>query len=88
MGAHLKATPGPWESDEKHHIFSGNRKVCIVRENAEANARLIAAAPELYDACLMAREVIAHEPFFDTNPALQDVLQAVTAALGKARGEQ
>lgn len=62
-------TPGPWEIDEQGHIWGDGMQVAHINyaedfpceENeadcqamCEANARLIAAAPELFKACTMA----------------------------------
>jgi hypothetical protein len=61
---------------------------CFGGVNGDANARLIAAAPELYDAC----EAIAYESDRETSSG-RDVLvsrerfEKVLAALAKARGE-
>lgn len=47
----LQFTPGPWEVDG-YHVYApspfqgARRKICIVRDNPAANARLIAAAPD------------------------------------------
>jgi hypothetical protein len=56
----MSHTPGPWEIDEPHQIWAKSvgeyvaiTKVeqweTIPREQAEANARLMAAAPELLE---------------------------------------
>lgn len=55
-----KHTPGPWVVRGGFSIYASDRKTpvadaCLnnsVAANDEANARLIAAAPELLDACL------------------------------------
>jgi hypothetical protein len=62
-------TPGPWyiseTSSNKKGVFSEAQPVAIVeiigfplrrKKNSDANARLIAAAPELYAACLAITE--------------------------------
>jgi len=54
-------TPGPWEK-KGNTIFGNGRRICDLlilydgdwqpwAEEQEANARLIATAPELYEAC-------------------------------------
>ena len=54
MSAH---TPGPWVYDfdpdgNRHVVYSDDGKVTELRfKDAEANARLIAAAPDLLEAC-------------------------------------
>jgi hypothetical protein len=52
----------------------------------QANARLIAAAPELYEACGDALELL-NEPVI-TPAALNAVGKRLEAALAKARGQQ
>jgi hypothetical protein len=59
----FKHTPGPWDAVDKrpdgftgYSVFSGNQFVAYVGDSdrvtpVEANARLIAAAPELLEAC-------------------------------------
>lgn len=59
----MKHTPGPWKVDPCWDILGntddGNGMVCqittdaVPRAEAEANARLIASAPELADLCEM-----------------------------------
>lgn len=58
--AHMKHTPGPWHHDQiaRHCIVSTQsprKGICLMKntsdEDWEANARLIAAAPELLEAC-------------------------------------
>lgn len=52
-GAKISHTPGPWENDYCIEVTAGSRIICSMRyeysdgEN-QANARLIAAAPEMY----------------------------------------
>jgi hypothetical protein len=73
MMSELKFTPGPWVVDESRHEGSVNRlepfrHIGMVsgfqydagsRAENEANAKLIAAAPDLYVALTEARQVIA-----------------------------
>ena len=89
-------TPGPWHHhgpgsvrvcDGGHDLEAGCWTIAeaeiigVERETAEANARLIAAAPELYEAldwlCAYAEE--------STKPG-EAYLQMARAALAKARG--
>jgi hypothetical protein len=89
-------TPGPWEVDGTHvyapsGILSARRKVCIVRDNLEANARLISAAPELYEALrLFVEEYDAVDDHTGVSLmiAYDNALMAGRAALAKARGQQ
>lgn len=84
-------TPGPWGIRYEYNVFSGNRLIAnagsysnnwdsesVERENV-ANARLIAASPDLYAAC---------KAMADAND-LTDVTtagDAARAALAKANG--
>lgn len=52
----------------------------------EANARLIAAAPELYEALVALTGVI--HPQADNSPYITGIIEAADAAIKKARGEQ
>ena len=77
MSAH---TPGPWHVDLGGFVYSPRTKVAdagFARTEPErtANAYLIAAAPELLDACLLARHIC------EDGNALQ---QQIDAALAKA----
>ena len=95
MSSETKFTQGPWRTqgwvptwayipvkDARYNV------VCSLypnaghytREDVEANARLIAAAPDLYEALKIA---YAH-----VSPAMQPtVYETMRAALSKARGE-
>jgi hypothetical protein len=85
-------TPGPWDMRGltvfEHDKTSMSIAVVTQHEvNAKANARLIAAAPSLYDAAsLFASSAVIDE---HTHRVTVDeyVLSAVRAALAKARGE-
>lgn len=94
-----KFTPGPWTTEDfntqRFAVYAPNGRICqmdITRdsqraEEGQANAHLIAAAPELYEAL---REVLsAYVPGWD-GAEYSDVGGSVSharAALAKARGE-
>lgn len=97
-------TPGPWEfaSSGKgvRYIYASNRPQPIARpftdlgripkDEFEANARLIAAAPELLDALEdLANDISERFDMDDpsTNPGIRRAVEAARAALAKARGE-
>jgi len=89
MGKH---TPGPWHADDNgdgtHCITAGRgADVADTRSSADerANARLIAAAPQLLAACEAATALAAIAATVDplTAAAASD---ALAAALKKARG--
>lgn len=92
-------TPGPWEVSDigDYADFDGrsivvigdDRRVCATHAGGDdpegtANARLIAAAPELAEALQM---FIEHYPA-GINSFLDDAHKAARAALRKARGDQ
>jgi hypothetical protein len=80
-------TPGPWEVHPLHKLAVRHPKYeCWIPQN-EADANLIAAAPELYEACEQAlvNDIAAEgENASNMFPALRKKLEA---ALKKARGE-
>lgn len=90
-----KHTPGPWKHDDTWGLIKhGREEICALHSGNSANARLIAAAPELLEALL------------DALPYVEDVLAdpaqlacfkpgvvqkhaaAIRAAVAKATGEQ
>jgi len=95
-------TPGPWRVDPDycHDIQTANGalEIASVAETAltdgekpgyyarTANARLIAAAPDLYEALVEAFNVISHacEAGFYVG---EGIFEKLNAALAKARGE-
>lgn len=85
-------TPGPWRVGTHHQILStggDNRCAGIVSynswmgiEEAEANAHLIAAAPDMYAALeQLVNTAASYQPHF------YNELKQARAALAKARGE-
>ena len=95
-----KHTPGPWTFDNgiefictdtsSHGEWYGDwavARVNILKAEAKANARLIAAAPELLDALKLMRDA-----FLDTEGSHgtleQTATDAADAAIAKATGEQ
>ena len=94
-----KHTPGPWveqpEPDGAFTIWAGERQLSEIQPDdmgdalpAEANARLIAAAPELLDA--LWQIVTDAEIDCDTVEialgALSDIRATARAAIAKAKG--
>ncbi len=88
-----KHTPGPWEyhiSDHGLDVYGQKKHVCgegwYPREEKEANARLIAAAPELLDAC---ESIQAAWVRTDTGKdvAIAYAMKMITAAIRKTKGE-
>ncbi len=98
----LQHTPGPWRG-EGRLVFAGTHSVAFAQysgiqsENAEsfANARLIAAAPELLEAVLAALpyiEDLERDNITDlsvglvSDKELTRALSAMVAAIEKAKG--
>lgn len=98
-----KHTPGPWtyqeDSDAYTHIVRGpnNRFICQLNQSTsaeiEANARLIATAPELLDAlieavdCGMVPISSAKDGGASTHSRQVRCADMIRAALAKAAGE-
>ncbi len=87
-----KHTPGPWEFElengEGGEWYSFNGPVLswgwndyAAGEQAKADASLIAAAPDLLEACKSARFVLLHRRIDS------DAIAALDAAIKKAEGE-
>jgi len=84
-------TPGPWKR-ERLCIFCPNGSlIAEVHEDYfthtaedEANARLIASAPDMLQA--LRRAVLALAFAAESSPAMQDDYEAVSAAIAKATG--
>ena len=96
--SNAKFTPGPWRAAGEH-VFSVKGRLTVTRANygteteREANARLIAAAPELLEAlegnkkALEVIAVTAAEMGFDQlADIIDDRLNETNAAIVKALG--
>ena len=87
-----KFTPGPWRNERGSGAYgrnvtadNGRRIVCeTICSDHDANARLIAAAPDLLAACEAALRVLESEPECAIYKAHTEIVQA---AIVKARGE-
>ena len=83
-------TPGPWRQGKNANlwIYSEQRlivKVCPDSISSGANARLIAAAPDLLEALEAVNEAFHRESLVEHRG---DVMPKVWAAIRKAKGEQ
>jgi len=93
-----KFTPGPWttddidQSDFYRYVVGENKIVCRVklknfmgnkREHAEADARLIAAAPDLLAMLVEAHDIIDAIG----QPETAEVAGRLRAVIAKAKGE-
>ena len=63
---HATHTPGPWydSGNPEYEIYKGNKPIASVipsfTAEDDANARLIAAAPELLEQCKLFEKVLTH----------------------------
>ncbi len=95
-----KHTPAPWKVDEQTGIvyvelISGREPAICHTQSSQtetlpfdvsiANARLIAAAPELLAACEFALSVQLHAGLYDVSDKLN--AEKLQAAIAKAKGE-
>jgi hypothetical protein len=82
-------TPGPWEAKDQWgyiKVHSAENGVCVIHgldSKAQANANLIASAPDLLSALEWALGQIED----DLCPDHQAALDGCRAAIAKARGE-
>lgn len=92
----MNHTPGPWEAQgylpESYRVHpQGNPQYqTATPDEFFANVRLIAAAPELLEACKVAlREVESMERFtsFRVGADLYDISDMLKAAIAKAEGD-
>lgn len=97
-----KATPGPWRIEPGEHLAQwivgpkGQTLCCdewrdVLPDEANANARLIAAAPELLEALegiiRMECDDCSHVPADCTRACSEEKILMAKAAIAKARGE-
>ena len=86
-----KWTPGPWDADDMAVRTNDKALVSLVYGNGDgslfkANAHLIAAAPELYEALKL---FVDATPKLDmSDPCMVERVNRARAALAKARGEK
>ncbi len=97
-------TPGPWKMWANGDALPGTFSIGAVNGTGrfalsdgagpyfnEANARLIAAAPDLYEAAMLALRIVGKHGLNRASTSYEDdrlVTDALLAALQKARGEQ
>ena len=90
----MSHTAGPWKTIRPGHGAPGSRKFSCVQIGADEayttlemlpdDARLIAAAPELLDACKATLHRL-NNPLLDTT-LFDDVKEQIVAAIAKAEG--
>lgn len=95
MSAH---TPGPWRykpGDKYAHVVGGNPEIGIAdcaqdRPDSpewQANARLIAAAPQLLEALRDMKAKLEHAALRNDRQYIRDMIDACDAAIAAATGE-
>lgn len=98
-----KFTPGPWVRDLKAGYVcdvraSSGRKIAVTGgmtnshsqetwEENNANAHLIAAAPELLHACEGALNALRLSPHVDKQQAIDYLIEVIKKARGEKEGE-
>lgn len=91
MSETVKHTPGPWEvrpnyNSPRRAIMRGNQRIAVIGETSltdgdpGANARLIAAAPDLLFACRIACRMFAAKGFPDDSPTWLQCEAAIAKA--------
>lgn len=85
-------TPGPWEVYETTfftHVMNKTEEahICEVKRHNPANARLIAAAPELYEALNRIVELERGERWEGWHLELMDAVRQARATLRKVEDE-
>lgn len=84
-----KHTPGPWTVDGDE-VWSDETQssVCMVLHGTgeEANARLIAAAPDMLEAAVMIETAMKKHPDTECSVVLLPGILALRAAITKATG--
>jgi hypothetical protein len=91
-----KFTPGPWETPYRNfsEVRAQNGALVAVCKpldglvNLQANARLIAAAPQMYEALEKAKKRIDYFVWANDAPFDVKLQEAIDAVLKAARGEQ
>lgn len=92
MSAKSKHTPGPWGIDDYNRVVAEDGNPIVVNglaiplvntPESKANARLIAAAPELLEALMLADAALS-----GANMNMNVVQRKVQGAIAKAKGEQ
>lgn len=86
-------TPGPWEAKGEDHSERGwcvidATGMLVARRLTEANARLIAAAPDMLEALKAAEEWMTREVAETRRMTLPPALGIARAAIAKAEGDR
>ena len=85
----MSYTKGEWRVDRKHIYDESGRTLALLvdggYEEMEANAHLIAAAPDLYEACNKAWSYFMFRPA--KTQEMWDILHQLEGAIAKAEGK-
>lgn len=88
-----KFTPGTWNNCDGETIETKKARICIIaplnltQEESDANAALIAAAPEMYEFIEWLRSVEGQCAILKAKRYLPQILDKLDEILKKARGE-
>jgi hypothetical protein len=86
----MNHTPGPWKQVSVRggwdgvQVANGGTTICTLALNVPDNARLIAAAPDLLEACQFLLETAEKAPW--SQMAMSRALDHIRAAVAKAIG--
>jgi hypothetical protein len=82
----MKHTPGPWDYTEGKTLFhvehgeGAHEHVCSIPKSREADARLIAASPDLLEAAKLVLKL-------QYNSSVEVIMNKLAAAVAKAEGK-
>jgi hypothetical protein len=88
-----KFTPGPWNNCDGFTVETRKARICIIAslnvsdEASEANAALIAAAPEMCEFLEWLRSIEGQCAILNGKKYLPQILEKVDEILKKVRGE-
>ena len=85
-------TQGPWQvtrdtGGARNYVVRGSDDWYLAEVSKEANANLMAAAPELLAALVAIRECTFVDPAQSLSTPCKDCMDMVNAAIAKAKGE-
>ena len=96
----MSHTPGPWKITHDYNIMKDNRGIANcggytvntsnwqeIDEENKANANLIAAAPDLLEACEVAHSILSKKLKRFRSPLEQVAIDKLATAIAKTRGQ-
>jgi hypothetical protein len=82
-------TPGPWKVDTTWGlVMHGKEEICAIHSGNKANQSLLAAAPDLLDACRYALMTIETRLKHRKDLFTDDEINVLRKAIRKAEGGQ